>query len=585
MGVVKMFFPFLAWGPLINGKNLKADFVAGLTVSLVLIPQSMAYAQLAGLPPIYGLYAALLPGLVGAMWGSSFHLATGPVAMTSLLTMATLIPFGNGDPNFVGSEKYIELAVLLAFMVGSVRLLIGIFKLTVMANFLSQPVIRGFINAGALIIGSSQVSKVFGVHMHRSDFYLQDIVDVFMAIPKELHMPTLIIGMCAMAIIAFLKKFFPKVPAALTVVVLGSVLVKFMGWFDPSVVDPNFHGAVAEGKHYVAVVGFIPAGLPKFGAPNFDLATMIAMIPGAFVVMFIGFMEFNSVNKAIAPKSGQKIDVRQEMLGQGVSALVGSFSSCYPTSGSFSRTALNFAAGGKTGMSSVITAGFVTVTLLFLTQYLVYLPQAVLAAIIIMAVAGLIDFKAMFVAWKIDKFDGIASVTTFLASIIFAPHIVNGILIGGALALALHLYSTMQPKVETVSNLDIKCVESGDHVREIHFPAMSFDGQLYFANAEYFELHVREIFENAPEAKKVIVLGGGINEMDASGAAMLKELLTQLHQEGRGLVFTNLKPQILEVLKRADLMELIGHEIFKSEDAARFRLQLLHKTSEKPVAA
>jgi len=573
MNIATKIFPFLTWGPLMNGKNIRADFIAGLTVSLVLIPQSMAYAQLAGLPPIYGLYAALLPGLIGAMWGSSFHLATGPVAMTSLLTMATLTPFGNGIANFIGSERYIELAILLAFMVGMVRFLVGVFKLTVMANFLSQPVIRGFINAGALIIASSQVSKIFGVAMHRSDFYLRDIWNVFMDIPSQLHGPTFAIGIGSLFVLWFLKKYFPKVPSALVVVAIGSLIVKFMGWYDPqTILDPSVRGAAAEAaQRYVAVVGFIPPGLPKFQAPSFEIGMMIDMIPGAFVVMFIGFMEFNSVNKAIAPKSGQKIDVSQEMIGQGISALVGSFSSCYPTSGSFSRTALNFSAGGKTGMSSVFTAVIVMLTLLFLTQYLVFLPQAVLAAIIIMAVAGLIDFKAMSHAWKVSKFDGIGAGVTFAASLLFAPHIVNGILIGGALALGLHLFKTMKPKVNIISNLEIECVET-DHTRKIHYPLMRFDGQLYFANVAYFEDTVREIFDKDEEAKTVLVDGSGINEIDASGEAMLRELLKQLEEEGRGLAFIGLKPQIIEILERAKLLEVIGDNLFASADEARERL-------------
>jgi len=578
---IKKVFPFLAWGPLINTKNIQADFIAGLTVALVLIPQSMAYAQLAGLPPIYGLYAALLPGLLGAMWGSSFHLATGPVSMTSLLTMASLAPFGHGNPHFIGSPKYIEMTILLAFMVGLVRLLVGIFRLTVMANFLSQPVIRGFINAGALIIASSQVSKIFGVHMHRSDFYLHDILDVFLNIPKEFDFHTFIIGFGALVTIFFLKKCCPKAPSALMVVVIGSLIVKFMGWYDPHIVAPNFSGPIEEGRKYVAVLGFIPAGLPKIQAPHFDISLMIHMIPGAFVVMFIGFMEFNSVNKAIAPKSGQKIDVCQEMIGQGVAALAGSFTRCYPTSGSFSRTALNFAAGGKTGMSSVFTALFVTITLLFLTQFLVYLPQSVLAAIIILAVAGLIDFKAMREAWKIDKFDGVASIVTFAASLIFAPHIVNGILAGGALALGLHLYKTMKPDVATVDSLEIQCVE-GDSLKAIQYPAISFHGQLYFANAEYFENMVRATFDKFQNTKKVIVLGGAINAIDASGINMLRQLFLQLCEEGRGIVFTNLKPQIIEAFERANLLGFVGCEIYKSEDAARYRMQLLHTPADDP---
>ncbi len=562
MNIAKKIFPFLNWGPLINGPNLRADLIAGITVSLVLIPQSMAYAQLAGLPPIYGLYAALLPGLIGAMWGSSFHLATGPVAMTSLLTMATLTPFGMGDPNFIGSDRYIELAILLAFMVGLVRLFIGLFKLTVMANFLSQPVIRGFINAGALIIGSSQVSKIFGVHMHRSNFYLQDIWNVFVAIPKEIYFPTFGIGTSALVILWALKKYLPKVPAALVVVALGSIVVKYMGWADMHAVDPNLPGAAEAGRRFVAVVGFIPPGLPKFAPPAFDLNMMIHMIPGAFVVMFIGFMEFNSVNKAIAPKSGQKIDVTQEMIGQGVSALVGSFSSCYPTSGSFSRTALNFAAGGKTGMSSVFAAVMVLITLLFLTQFLGFLPQSVLAAIIIMAVAGLIDFKAMIFAMKVDKFDGISAWITFGASLLFAPHIVNGILIGGAVALALHLYKTMKPHVQIVSNLEIYCSDGHGGQRKVKNPVMSFDGQLYFANVSYFEDAVNQIFDENPQAERVLVDGAGINEIDASGEAMLRELVTNLREQEKDLIFVGLKPQIIEVMKRSGFINFVGEDNF-----------------------
>ncbi len=577
MNIAKKIFPFLNWGPLINGPNIRADLIAGITVSLVLIPQSMAYAELAGLPAIYGLYAALLPGLIGAMWGSSFHLSTGPVAMTSLLTMATLAPFGNGDPDFIGSARYIDLAILLAFMVGSVRLLVGVFKLTVLANFLSQPVIRGFINAGALIIGSSQVSKIFGVDMQHTDFHLSDIAHVFMDIPKGLHVPTFAIGISTLIILWALKKYVPRVPAALVVVVLGSIVVKTMGWADLHVVDPNLPATAEAGRRFVAVVGYIPPGLPKLAPPKFDISLMIHMIPGAFVVMFIGFMEFNSVNKAIAPKSGQKIDVCQEMIGQGVSALVGSFSQCYPTSGSFSRTALNFAAGGKTGMSAVFTAGMVLLTLLFLTPYLGFLPQTVLAAIIIMAVADLVDFKEMMVAMKVDKFDGISAWITFLASLLFAPHIVNGILIGGTVALGLHLYKTMKPHVEVITNLEIHCADDQGNLSQARNPVMRFDGQLYFANVSYFEDTVMHIFDENPQAERILVEASGINEIDASGIAMLQELVKNLRQQNKDLAFIGLKPHILEIMERSGFYASLSQDNFYSTlGDARARYGITH---------
>ena len=569
---IKKIFPFLNWGPLLNGETIRGDFIAGITVALVLIPQSMAYAQLAGLPPIYGLYAALLPGLIGGLWGSSYHLGTGPVAMTSLLTMATLMPFAGGVKDFLGSPRYIELAILLAFMVGIIRLLIGLFKLTFFVNFLSQPVVRGFINAGALIIASSQVSKIFGVKMPRSDFYLNDIMSVFLNIP-DLHIATFAIGISSLVILWGLKKYAPKVPSALVVVILGSLAVKFLNLADPRIFDPNF--IVEKGSRFVSVVGQVPSGLPDIKLPGFDFSLMIKMIPGAFVVMFIGFMEVTSVLKAIGPKSKQKINLDQELIGQGLSAIAGSFSSCYPTSGSFSRTALNFASGGKTGLSNVFVALIVLVTLLFLTPYLIYLPQAVLAAIIIMAVIGLIDFKAMKHAWVVNKHDGIASGVTFASALLFAPDIVNGIILGGILALVLHLYRTMSPRVTIRSNTNLNLTTEAEINPDEKYPGMGFDGRVYFANISYFEETIMKIIHMHPACQKVLIFCEGINGVDASGEAMLRELITNLRSIGKDLVFVALKPQVKDILKRADMCAFIGEDnIFPDERTARERYPL-----------
>jgi len=505
--------------------------------------------------------------------------------MTALLTMATLMQFSQGEKDFIGSARYIDLAILLAFMVGVIRLLVGVFKLTFFVNFLSQPVVRGFINAGALIIASSQVSKIFGVKMSRTDFYLNDIVNVILNIPN-LHLATFIIGASSLFILWFLKKYMPKVPSALVVVVLGSLAVKFLNLADPRIVDPSFSGMVEEGSRFVSVVGIIPAGLPDFHAPAFDFTLMMKMIPGAFVVMFIGFMEVTSVLKAIGPKSKQKIDLDQELIGQGLSAITGSFSSCFPTSGSFSRTALNFSSGGKTGLSNVFVAIIVLIALLFLTPYLVFLPQSVLAAIIIMAVIGLIDFKAMKHAWLVNKHDGIASGVTFASAILFAPDIVNGIILGGILALVLHLYRTMSPRVSIISDLETTDKKDIKINPEEMYPGMSFGGRLYFANTSYFEETVMKVIQMHPKVKKVLIYCDGINGIDASGEAMLRELISNLRAAGQDLVFVGLKPAVKEILNRANLCDFIGkHNMFADDKTARETLKPGFKTAVKKKAS
>ncbi|MDX2470521.1 MAG: SulP family inorganic anion transporter [SAR324 cluster bacterium] len=571
MKMLKKLFPFLAWGPLMDRHTIGADFIAGITVALVLIPQSMAYAQLAGLPPIYGLYAALMPGLIGVLWGSSYHLGTGPVAMTSLLTMTTLLPFANGDVNFVGSERYIGLAILLAFIVGVVRLLVGVFKLTFFINFLSQPVVRGFINAGALIIASSQVGKIFGVKMHKSDVYIADIWDLLLRLPSEIHLPTLIIGGTSLVLLWGLKKYTPKIPSALVVVALGSLAVWFLNLADPRLINADFVGFVAADQKFVNVIGIIPAGLPAFQAPMFDFALILQILPGAFAVMFIGFMEVTSVTKAISPKSKQKVNLDQELIGQGLSAIAGSFSSCYPTSGSFSRTALNFSSGGKTGLSGVFVALFVLLSLLFLTPLLIFLPDAVLAAIIIMAVIGLIDFKAFKQAWRVHVYDGISGIVTFCAAILFAPNIVNGIVIGGLLALALHLFRTMSPRVVIKSGLESDLALENDSQypnSSAKFPTMEFEGRIYFANTQHFENAVLTILDRFPNTEKVVVLANGIGGIDASGDLVLRELIETLRGLGKDFIFIGVRPQVQEILVRADLWDLIGDENFFTDTGA-----------------
>ncbi len=676
------FFPFLRWFPLTTDA-VKINFLAGLTVALVLIPQSMAYAQLAGLPAYYGLYAAFLPVVVGAMWGSSNQLATGPVAVVSLLTasaLATLAP--------PGSEEFIVLAIMLTLLVGLIQLALGVFKLGVIVNFLSHPVIVGFTNAAAIIIALSQVSKILGVSMPRTESFINDIIGVFKQV-GDTHWPTLAMGLGAMALMLVLKKYAPKVPGVLVAVVLTTVIAYATGFeknakgsfeqvADPElrvqvekvivanaeidrlnaeigtkmkalevVVKARGHGnaeavnleagiALArlsledaeaasaaerkilrkipvvrqvggDGKTLAVypegrapdgiklddatyrirkvtqnefkligggeVVGAIPEGLPKIGAPAFDLDKLGAMLSIALVIALVGFTEAISMAKAVAAKTRQRLDPNQELIGQGLANLVGSFSQAYPSSGSFSRTAVNVSMGATSGLSAVFTVMVVLVTLLFLTPLLYHLPQAVLAAIIIMAVGGLVNIEAIKHAWLAHKHDGAAAIVTFIATLLLAPHLDKGILVGAGLAIVLFLMRTMKPRVALLGRYtdgtlrDIKV--NPELPTSEHIMALRYDGSLYFANVSYFEDAVLEGLAARPKAQYVLIVGDAINQLDASGEEVVHHLIDRLKSAGVTLVFSGLKKQVLDVMRNTSLFELIGQDnIFPTEDQA-----------------
>ncbi len=673
------FLPFLRWFPM-SGGTVKADFMAGITVALVLIPQSMAYAQLAGLPAYYGLYAAFLPVAVAALWGSSNQLGTGPVAVVSLLTASSLAVFAAP-----GSADFVALAIMLALLVGVIQLLLGVFKLGVIVNFLSHPVIVGFTNAAAIIIGLSQVSKLFGVPMGRSEHFINDIVGVVKLI-GDTHAPTLLMGIGAIAIMWAVKKYRPTWPGVLIAVVLATTLswaigferigsakveqvasadvqalVRELAQTEQRVAEVNaeitaksnllaatgkthgeqsqaalslkyeidvlrfkledreqenakrlralrklafqrggdaggqlfLEGALPQGMASDGVrwriskakggdlklvgggevVGNIPEGLPSIAMPRLDMSKLGALLSAALVISLVGFMEAISIAKAIAAKTKQRLDPNQELIGQGLANIVGSFTQAFPASGSFSRSAVNMGAGAKTGLSSVITTLFVLLTLLFLTPLLYHLPQAVLAAIIIMAVIGLVNFKAVVHAWHANKHDGIAAVVTFIATLAFAPHLDEGIMVGAGLALILFLMRTMKPRVAQLGRFkdgtlrDIK-VNPGIPTSE-HVVAMRFDGQLYFANVSYFEDTILEALADHPHAKYFLVVGDGINQLDASGEEVIHHLVTRLKDAGVTLVFSGLKKQVLDVMRATGLFKAITQaNIFATEDQA-----------------
>jgi SulP family sulfate permease len=541
-------FPFMSWRREINGDTLKADLIAGVTVALVAIPQSLAYAQLAGVPAYFGLYAILVPSLVGALFGSSRVLSTGPVAMTSLLTAASVIPFAHW-----GSEQFYTAVVLMAFLSGIVQIIMGLARMGVLLNFLSNPVLMGFINAAAIIIGLSQLAPLVGLSLRNSQHFLVDIAHI-LGHMDEMHAASLIFGLSSLAIMLALKRYAPKLPGVLIAVTLATVASYLVGF------------EAIGGR----VVGEVPQGLPAFSLPELNWESGVSLLPMAIVIALVSFMEAMSSSKIIAIKTRTAWDENQELIGQGLAKIAASFNHTMPVSGSFSRSALNLSAGAKTGLSSIFTATAVLLTLLFLTPLLHQLPKPTLAAVIILAVISLLNFKIFRDAWNASKRDGIAAASTFVATLLFAPNIQYGILVGMLLALAMFLFRTMKPRIVLLGLDENGELQNAERYSLPQFHpevvAIRFDGQLYFANVNYFESSILYLISNDADIRYVMVDARGINGLDASGVAMLRELVTRLRGNGISLVFYNIKFPVLEVMQRTGLQNDIQEKnIFSSE--------------------
>lgn len=545
---INRLFPFLTWRHGINRDTLKADLIAGITVALVAIPQSLAYAQLAGVPAYFGLYAILVPSLVGALFGSSRVLSTGPVAMTSLLTAASVIPFAHW-----GTEQFYTIVVQMAFLSGVLQIALGLARMGVLLNFLSHPVLMGFINAAAIIIGLSQLAPLVGLSLRNSEHFLLDIAHV-LANMDQMHLVSLIFGLSSLAVMLTVKRLAPKLPGVLIAVMLATTASYSIGF-------------EAMGGR---IVGVVPQGLPDFSLPALDWKTSVDLLPMAFVIALVSFMEAMSSCKIIAIKTRTAWDENQELVGQGLAKIAASFNHTMPVSGSFSRSALNLAAGARTGLSSIFTALAVLLTLLVLTPLLHHLPKPTLAAVIILAVISLLSFRVFPEAWSASRQDGIAAATTFVATLLFAPNIQYGMLIGIILALALFLFRTMKPRIVLLGLDEHGELQNADRFSLPRFhpkvAAIRFDGRLYFANVSYFEESILYLISNDPDINYVLVDARGINGLDASGVAMLRNLVARLNENGITLVFYNIKLPVLEVMQRTGLQDDIQQKnIFLTE--------------------
>lgn len=522
------------------------DLPAGLTVGVMLIPQGMAYAMIAGLPVVYGLYAALVPQVIYAAMGTSRQLAVGPVAMDSLLVAA-----GLGAVAAAGSERYIELALLLALMMGSLQLLLGTFRLGFLAHFISKPVISGFTSAAALIIGLNQLPHLTGIALPRSS-QLHRLIEGTLDGLVQFHGPTFLLGAVSIALILGLRKVLPRVPGSLVLVVLALAGGATMPW----------------STWGIRTVGAIPAGLPGFHVPVWTLDDLQTLFPLAATLALVAFMEAYSVAQAVAQKRGDhEIDANQELRALGSANALGSLFGAYPVTGGFSRTAVNERSGAVSGMSSLIAAGVVALALTFLTPVFQHLPTAVLGAIIAVAVAGLFDLSTFRRLWRTHRDEAVLLLLTF--SLTAFGGMVLGIASGVVLGLVLTLFRTTRPHTAELGEIN------GVYRNLNRFPEATktrgsllvrYDGPLNYASQSHFKgfilsrLVIRK--EEGDPIHTVVLSAESIPYLDATGTDMLAALLDELEAAGISLKVAGAIGPVRDVLERAGLMERIGRNQF-----------------------
>lgn len=534
------YLPFLGWMSGYDKGNLKGDVNAGLTTAVMLIPQAMAYAMLAGLPPIIGLYASVVPLAIYSLLGTSRQLAVGPVAMVSLLVAQGVAPLAES-----GTEAFVAYAVLLALMIGVMQLAMGVFRLGFLVNFLSHPVVSGFTSAAALIIGLSQLKHLLGVNIPRSKNIFAILGGAFSQI-SDWHIATLAIAVVSIAMLMLLKKFRPSFPRALAVVVFGSVVV--------------FGFGLHEGG--VSIVGDVPAGLPGLSMPTLDQDAIRQLFPIALTISLVSFMESISVAKGFARRNRYEVDANQELVALGAANIAGSFFSAYPVTGGFSRTAVNAQAGAKTSLAGLITTVVIALTLLFLTPLFYYLPKAVLAAIIMTAVFGLVDVAEVKHLWHVKKADLALLSLTFVATL--GLGIEEGILIGVLASLGLFVFRTTRPHVAVLGRLPGKDVYRNvkrypEVVRTPGVLAVRFDAQFYFGNVTFLKETLRDLELAEEELLHAVVIdASSINQLDSSAESALDELRDAYGERGVQLIIAGPKGPVRDVMKRSGLWERLG---------------------------
>ncbi|WP_346893424.1 sulfate permease [uncultured Roseibium sp.] len=580
MKYLQRYLPILTWGRAYNKETATSDLVAAVIVTIMLIPQSLAYAMLAGLPPEVGLYASILPLVAYAVFGTSRALAVGPVAVVSLLTAATVGEIAKG-----GTPEYLGAAIALAFISGLMLLALGFFRLGFLANLLSHPVISGFITASGLLIASSQLKHILGVSASGRTLY-----DIFVSIGSQIgetNLITLAIGAGSTVFLFWVRKGLKKVLLGIGLKPFPADLLTKAGPVAAVAVTTLVAAAFNLGDHGVRLVGEIPSGLPVPHLPPFNAELWLQLVGSALLISVIGFVESVSVAQTLAAKKRQRIEPDQELIGLGAANIASAISGGYPVTGGFARSVVNFDAGAATPAAGAFTAVGIAVATLFLTPLLTHLPTATLAATIIVAVLSLVDFGAIKRTYAYSKSDFAAMAATILITLFFGVE--QGVVTGVALSIGLYLYRNSRPHMAIVGvvpgtehfrNIDRHKVVTGDKVLTLRV-----DESLFFANSRFLEDKIYALVADRPNIKHVVLMCPAVNEIDASALESLEEINHRLSDSGVSFHLSEVKGPVMDRLEKTDFLKHLSGKVFLSQYQALCELdpQTAHCSEARTV--
>jgi len=544
---LRKLLPFLRWWNFVGWDTLKSDLLAGLTGAVIVLPQGVAFAMIAGLPPEYGLYTAIVPPVIAALFGSSLHLISGPTTAISIIVFSTLSPLA--EP---GSAEFIRLALTLTFLAGAYQLALGLARMGTLVNFVSHSVVVGFTAGAAILIATSQLKHVFGLHLPRGGSFL----GVWRNLLAEIHHMNpyvVVVAVITLVCAAVAKKLRPRWPGLLFALIIGSLTSLMLGG--------EIHG--------VQLMGKLPAHLPPLSLPDFSIETLRELAPKALAVSLLGLIEALSIARSISTHSRQQIDGNQEFIGQGLSNILGSFFSSYAASGSFTRSGINYHAGAMTPLSAVFAAGFLALILLLVAPLTAFLPIPAMAGVILLVAYNLIDFHHIRSIIRTSKEETAVLVTTFLATLLLDLEF--AIYVGVLLSLVLYLSRTSHPQIVnlapdpdsdrvTLTQSEIQCP---------HFKIIRIDGSLFFGAVSHVAEFLHNIDKNSVQKAHVLIVACGINFIDVAGAEMLVHETNRRRKLRGELYLCGLKQQAKEVLQRGGYLDILGEDhIFATESEA-----------------
>ncbi|MDP2029575.1 MAG: SulP family inorganic anion transporter [Thiobacillus sp.] len=536
-------FPFLRWRDRVTRASARDDGMAGLTGALIVLPQAVAFATIAGLPPQYGLYAAMTPAIIAALFGSSWHLVSGPTTAISIAVFASVSPYAApGSPEFIG------LVLTMTFLTGVFQLALGLARMGVLVNFISHTVVIGFTAGAAMLIAGSQIKNFFGLDIPRGTPFFETL-HLFALQVGSINPYVLSVSLTTLIVGILTKRFVPKLPYMIVAMIAGSLFALVL----------NAHYGVDT--THVRTVGALPSGLPPLSLPDFSFHSLSQMLFPALIITMLALTEAVSISRAIATRSGQTIDGNQEFIGQGLSNIVGSFFSGYAASGSFNRSGVNYAAGARTPLAAVYASLFLVLILLLVAPLAAYLPNAAMAGILFLVAWGLIDTHHIRLLPRISRQETVVLWVTLIGTLI---DLEKGIFFGIALSLALYLYRTSRPTLDSVvpdrDPESYHYVSADDRPECPQIKMLRLNGSIFFGAVSHLQQQIQEMLEAKPTQKHVVVMASGINFIDLSGAEFLAETARRQARDGGSLSFYRMKDSVADTLRKGGFMQDIGEQ-------------------------